>query len=133
MSKHTPEPWNAETSDFHDGRDIASLCIGHKVWSDICEVVPNRSGTRAVTPEEAIANADRIVLCVNAMSGIASAAPGSVAKLVEAADKAKEQLAYMLSQQHEGSEFYAGCGSECHTRVTELLTALAAITLEGGE
>jgi len=125
MSKHTPEPWlvKYEFNVFNkDGDACLAACGGRS---------SNRGGEQL--SKENTANAARIVLCVNALSGIASAAPGSVAKLVEAADKAKEQLAYMLSQQHEGSEFYAGCGSECHTRVTELLTALAAITLEGGE
>lgn len=116
MSKHTPEPWATVVSPlapYIQIIDAERRSIGKLTFNT--------------------ANADRVIMAVNAMSGIASAAPGSVAKLVEAADKAKEQLAYMLSQQHEGSEFYAGCGSECHTRVTELLAALAAITVEGGE
>ena len=129
MSKHTPEDLGFGTGPcgpFLDYQAHGDERPGG--MSDFDGRLPIWLGGE-VDPEDQ----ERIAMRYNALSGIASAAPGSVAKLVEAADKAKEQLAYMLSQQHEGSEFYAGCGSECHTRVTELLTALAAITLEGGE
>ena len=123
MSKHTAEPWAIYPET--DGTEWCAV--------DMKPGLPCRQVIAVFSGENRVANLKRADKAVNAMSGIASAAPGSVAKLVGAADKAKEQLAYMLAQQHEGSEFYAGCGSECPPRVTELLAALAAITVEWGE
>lgn len=68
MSKHTPEPWATVVSPlapYIQIIDAERRSIGKLTFNT--------------------ANADRVIMAVNAMSGIASAAPGSVAKLVEAA------------------------------------------------
>lgn len=74
MSKHTPEPWTIECENSGGGTNISGdmiPCIAHTH-----EVARVNSGAahRALTSEEALANARRIVACVNACAGISTEA-----------------------------------------------------------
>ncbi len=85
MSKHTPEPW-AFVSDCGEVVPPIVSNDGGKPLRMIARLVC-ASTIPSHQPDEfeARANGDRIVLCVNAMQGVAHAAPGSVKQLVEAA------------------------------------------------
>jgi len=83
MSKHTPEPWHISIGVFQQSVRHAAA-----VASPMGFPVAN-CAFMGVNPQdsqlECESNAARIVLCVNALSGIAHAEPGSIKRLVEAA------------------------------------------------
>jgi len=83
--KYTPEPWHIFEEngkpDFHPGIDAENMTI--VLWGDEDEF----EGVRGETPEQAIANARRIVACVNACKNISTdrlekMVPGTLANLL---------------------------------------------------
>ncbi len=82
MSEHTPEPWRV-VSNYRIHADIKSSCVAVAMCGD-----PEYSD--AYVKEACLrwaADAERIVMCVNAMQGMPDMKPGSVRKLVEALEK----------------------------------------------
>ncbi len=136
--RHTPEPWHYRTLSM-DG-------IG--IWTNdtrIYQGTREQGGSEWVadvgceTDPERIANAARIVLCVNAMSGIAHADPGSVKRLVEAiawpqGTATPEFLEFIANRlvtvygESPNTDFVISL----RQRQLELRAVLAAIRVEGG-
>jgi len=84
MTDHTPEPWGARTV-----KASGSFLVRGPNDRTVCIHQPHMSASTSATHEESLANAARIVACVNACAGIPTAQlqVGSVAELVAAADK----------------------------------------------
>lgn len=88
MSDHSKEPWTFDGKTVKSGKypivDLENIC--------------SRDGMEP----GAIANAARIVACVNAMDGIAD--PGAIQRLVEAAERARD-LCQHSSHRHMAEIF----------------------------
>jgi hypothetical protein len=87
--------------------------------------------------EERIANAMRIPMAVNALSGIAHAEPGSVKRLVEAAKAVVDGQKYLDEVNHYAKETddfaeIRGAVQDLKDAHDSLAAALSSIRVEGG-
>jgi len=119
MSKHTPEVW---TEIKYRGNESKCCLCGKHIGKGqqimfTTEQVNEFRGDDVVHHRHIHCHKARRDMAVNALSGIASAAPGSVAKLVEAAKAVVEAYEF-------------GGDEALHTEAVK--KALAAITVEGG-
>jgi len=108
---HTPEPWNADSSGH-----IGSLQMGYiPILTPFTEDA-HRDKFGGPTPE-AIANARRIVSCVNALAGYN---PNAIGPFIEAIKKVIWDSDYLAGRQYVG-------GMKREQAEKNVLTSLAAL------
>lgn len=77
--KHTPEPWRVECDEYDDGNGGCQARAWPTVWAGGTELIGTEGFYSELGREADIANARRIVACVNACAGISTAALESLA------------------------------------------------------
>lgn len=114
MSEHTPEPWESVKALSGSENDRGFNIYGGAQF--IGRVSPMIKDKRGNASEEGIANADRIVACVNACAGINPEAVPDVLEALKGMCDAYKELCLM-----SGYNFHQSGGS----RYTAARAALA--------
>ena len=141
MSKHTPEPWNFEgqvklvgTLDSGQCNEwVGSIFQGteSRYRGEICQF-QSATNIDGIKPNEALANASRIVDCVNSLAGISNPSD-----FVRAARELAEAAGVVLgaSDRYFGEQYTCGCvwcERGCKNPHTVLTDALSAFRAAGG-
>lgn len=70
--KHTPEPWRVECDEYDDGNDGCQARAWPTVWAGDIELIGAEGFYSELGRDFDIANARRIVACVNACAGLST-------------------------------------------------------------
>lgn len=129
-AQHTPEPWRVEDRRHAPLKNIRILAGLHEIGevSDVhqrdqrCGGFEPRTGTIGADAVDAlgIANAARIVACVNALAGLN---PEAVRGLIEATEKASVKMSELVSDACDCDRVHV-CGLRELDRLRAALQAL---------